>query len=664
MRSLALTALAIASALTTQVQAAPPPATIGYKGFLADSSGNPIASDTKTIGVALYGIDVGGSPLYVETHAGVAITQGRFDLTLGGGVPVTGAFANVSFAQALWLELTVGTETLSPRIPFSTVPYARTTLQIGTQASGKWCSSDGSVINCQQDAPGGISTITAGAGLTGGGSSSTVNLALNTAGAVTLTGNWVNTANPWADDEVADNLTISGGSISNSTGSFTSLTLADGSQGAGKVLVSDASGKGAWQNLSSGGTVSSVTASAPLSVTNGTTTPSISLGTVPVNKGGTGATSLTGYLVGNGTGAVTASATIPATAISGSFTTLNAATIVSGSSDNVITAEVQSGTAFIGGGGISGSPNKVTDSYGVVLGGYANVVGNNNGVDDAIGSVVAGGFHNTASGGGDAVIGGGGSTASGGRSSVLGGQNNTASGFQSALVGGDNNSVNSESSVILGGKANTIAGVRSVVGAGFGNRVNGNYSFAAGTRTIVNSGHDGTFLWADNNFTDFGSVTANEFAVRASGGVRFVTIVGGNTGCSIAPGGGAWNCTSDRNAKQDFSPVDGRAVLEKVAAMPIQTWRYKTEVSQARHMGPMAQDFRAAFNLGDDDKTIATVDPDGVALAAIQGLNALLQEQRKLIEAQRAEIAELKTQNQRVSERLQRVESHFVYTQR
>ncbi len=38
-------------------------------------------------------------------------------------------------------------------------------------------------------------------------------------------------------------------------------------------------------------------------------------------------------------------------------------------------------------------------------------------------------------------------------------------------------------------------------------------------------------------------------------------------------------------------------------------------------MGPMAQDFRAAFGLGVNDTSIVTVDADGVALAAIQGLN-------------------------------------------
>ena len=101
--------------------------------------------------------------------------------------------------------------------------------------------------------------------------------------------------------------------------------------------------------------------------------------------------------------------------------------------------------------------------------------------------------------------------------------------------------------------------------------------------------------------------------------------------------------------------MDAQAVLQRVAALPISEWRYRTEVSAARHMGPTAQDFRAAFGLGDGDTMIAAVDADGVALAAIQGLNAKLEQslrerdaevvaQREEIAEQRHEIATLRVQ--------------------
>jgi hypothetical protein len=96
---------------------------------------------------------------------------------------------------------------------------------------------------------------------------------------------------------------------------------------------------------------------------------------------------------------------------------------------------------------------------------------------------------------------------------------------------------------------------------------------------------------------------------------------------------GAVNPVSDRNAKSNFSTVDPRFILEKLAAIPIRTWSYKADSEAVRHIGPVAQDFRAAFELGADDKHISTVDADGVALASIQALYQLMLEKDRQIEA-------------------------------
>ena len=93
---------------------------------------------------------------------------------------------------------------------------------------------------------------------------------------------------------------------------------------------------------------------------------------------------------------------------------------------------------------------------------------------------------------------------------------------------------------------------------------------------------------------------------------------------------------SDRALKADLASVDGQAMLARVASLPIQSWRYRTEESAIRHIGPMAQDFAAAFHVGDDDRHIHVVDGQGVALAAIQGL---LQEVR-LLQAENHVLAE------------------------
>lgn len=95
---------------------------------------------------------------------------------------------------------------------------------------------------------------------------------------------------------------------------------------------------------------------------------------------------------------------------------------------------------------------------------------------------------------------------------------------------------------------------------------------------------------------------------------------------------------SDRNLKEEFAPIDNGAILELVARLPISSWNFKSDPA-TRHIGPMAQDFYAAFDVGPDDKHIATIDADGVALAAIQGLNQKLADQ---VKAQAAEIQSLR----------------------
>jgi len=84
---------------------------------------------------------------------------------------------------------------------------------------------------------------------------------------------------------------------------------------------------------------------------------------------------------------------------------------------------------------------------------------------------------------------------------------------------------------------------------------------------------------------------------------------------------GVWVDVSDRNAKENFEAVNPRQILDQVAELPITSWNYKAEDQQVRHIGPVAQDFHRSFGVGADDKHLAALDGNGVALAAIQGLN-------------------------------------------
>ena len=162
---------------------------------------------------------------------------------------------------------------------------------------------------------------------------------------------------------------------------------------------------------------------------------------------------------------------------------------------------------------------------------------------------------------------------------------------------------------------------------------------------IVTAAHDGTFLYADSNDCDFHSAAADEFAVRATGGVRLVTAIdsSGNpvAGVELPSGSGSWSFLSDREAKANVEPVDENQILLLLAELSISTWNYAGQDPSIRHVGPMAQDFHTAFGVGEDERHISTVDANGVALAAIQGLYRLMQEQEAQIVAQQQQIAAL-----------------------
>src|SRR5882757_10002987 len=100
---------------------------------------------------------------------------------------------------------------------------------------------------------------------------------------------------------------------------------------------------------------------------------------------------------------------------------------------------------------------------------------------------------------------------------------------------------------------------------------------------------------------------------------------------------------SSGNADSDGEPVNGFEVLHKVSALPVSTWRYHWESPGVRHLGPMAQDWKSTFGLGDGDTSIPVVDASGVALVSIQAVHRLiieLQEEMARITSQLAEVYE------------------------
>jgi hypothetical protein len=278
--------------------------------------------------------------------------------------------------------------------------------------------------------------------------------------------------------------------------------------------------------------------------------------------------------------------------------------------------------ATIAGGGRwdpsdAATANRVTDIYGTVGGGADNQAGDDAGTTD------------------DAPY-----------ATVGGGQSNTASADVATVGGGWNNIANGTGATVAGGWRITASGDYATVPGGYSNVASGDYSLAAGSR--AHAAHSGTFVWADSNPWHLASSASDEFSARATGGVRFISGINSDTGATTAgvrlpAGAGAWSTISDRALKGNAAPADGKEVLRQLMSIPISTWNYIAQDPSVRHIGPMAQDFYAAFGLGEDEKHISTVDADGVALAAIQGLHELLREKDEKIATLEARIAALES---------------------
>jgi len=323
--------------------------------------------------------------------------------------------------------------------------------------------------------------------------------------------------------------------------------------------------------------------------------------------------------------------------------------------------------AFVGGG----RENVAANLYTTIAGGYANqadgrdsvVSGGSRNTAEGYHTVISGGIRNqatasdtTISGGSYnqasdlyATVAGGTRNLAGGSASVVGGgAGNTASAEQATVSGGLANQASANYATVSGGQENTAAGFTSTVPGGASNQAGSDYSLAAGRRAIISSDHPGAFLFADSQDADFLSTAPDEFAVRATGGVRLVTATDAHgsplSGLSLAPGSGAWATLSDRALKENFHPIDPQQILEGVANMPISTWNYTTQDSTIRHIGPVAQDFYAAFGTGESERTITTIDADGVALAAIQALNQSLQEKETHLQILETRLAALEAQ--------------------
>lgn len=128
----------------------------------------------------------------------------------------------------------------------------------------------------------------------------------------------------------------------------------------------------------------------------------------------------------------------------------------------------------------------------------------------------------------------------------------------------------------------------------------------------------------------------------------FQSMVVGSTGNMTIAGSLTQN--SDINSKHNIEDVDGGLVLQKIASLPVSEWTYKSDEQGVRHLGPMAQDFHAAFGLGENPTGIAPGDMAGVALAAVKALQVRLAEKNTKIDQLEHRLSKLEElQNQQIA---------------
>jgi hypothetical protein len=624
-----------------------------YQGRLI-KNGQPI-SDVCALSISLWDDSAGGNFLNSNTFNTVPINNGLFTVQLDYG-------AATFNGEARWIEAAVKCTgdanyiTLSPRTKLTAAPYAIYALNSwalngnsGTNGNGFIGTTDNTALSIgtngqanlriypQSQSPniiGGysgniFSPTLYGQTIAGGGSYANENRVLNTFG--TVGGGRSNHADSYGStiaggiDNIAssDYAVVAGGLHNYATGS--SAAIGGGFYNVASGYVAYVGGGdlnlATTQNATIGGGYSNTVAGGQMIANN-----TIGGGVFNYNSGF--AATIAG---GHGNQATGEWSTMGG----GGFNTASGrSTTVSGGEYNLASGA----GSTIGGGGWNGnstSGNQTRGAASTIGGGYGNVTS----VDAGYG-VIGGGQQNQIS----ATVGTNLNIAT-----IGGGYNNKITLGGATIGGGNSNTASGFDATVAGGSSNTASGAAATVPGGNSNLAQGNFSLAAGYRAkaLVN----GTFCWGDTTNADLNCSTPNSFVTRSSGGVSFYTSANLSTGVTAASGSGMWSSVSDRNAKTNFVTIDPRDVLNKVAGMPISTWNYKTQADSIRHIGPMAQDFYAAFGVGEDDKHIGTIDADGVSLAAIQGLYQIVQEKDQRIAQLENEVAQLKTGGGAASDR-------------
>jgi trimeric autotransporter adhesin len=562
------------------------PRTISYQGILCDTTGKAKPDNSYQITFRLYEAVTGGSAVWTEQKS-LAVKRGLFSTLLGSQVPFGPL---VTFDRPYWLSVQIAAEAeLSPRVALSSVGSSLRTLNADTaKVALKSTRSD-----------------TAAYALVAGSGGSSLWQQLDT------------------------NIYYSNGRVGIGTSSPASkLEVANGS-----VLFSG----------TTGGTPASGVASRLMWV------PAKSAFRAGYADGGQWDDAKIGWgsaATGEGTTASNNWSTA-----TGLFTTANGRS--STAMGYYTTASDTAATAM-------GHHTQAIGVASMAMGYGTKATGLNS---------TAMGYNTTASNGYSTAMGYG-TTASGEYSTAMG-YYTTASSYHSFALGYASTS-SGEYSMALGYYAEASQVMSTAIGyyakANYGSVAIGNYATASGQIStalgwnttasgnrssamgtyVSTNNHPGSFIIGDNSS---GTVTVsssndNQFMAAFAGGYRLLTDRTSTVGVYMNGGASGWTSISDRNKKENFRHIDGEELLSKIRTMPITEWNYKNSDPSIKYIGPVAQDFHAAFHLGGPDSLgINTICIDGVNMAAIQALEkrtAELQAKTAELEAVKSEFADLK----------------------
>ena len=424
------------------------------------------------------------------------------------------------------------------------------------------------------------------------------------------------------------------GSWSDSAGNAGTLALGASTGGNARPLPSPAAGiPAAFSLLGDGGFVARGTASVGIPATGAGRRMMWYPGRVAFRVGlveggqwdevnlGLGSTGMGYNVVASGSGSVAMG--LSTTASGNTSTALGFSTIASGVYSTATgygtRASGDASTAMGVGTTASGSSSTAMGAN-TTAGAYSTAVGN---------GTTASGFYSTALG----------------RDTTAGGVSSTSAGYLTSAFG--NFSTAFGNTNVAGGSGSLVAGTASVASGvdaiALGVRVNANGTGSVVIGSDATAATPGVFMYGDRSTTvDLTTAGSNEFLVRAAGGTVFYSNAAMTTGVVLLNGRNSWDPinVSDENRKTDFRDLDGEQVLGKLAAMPIREWRYTTQDPAIRHAGPTAQDFRAAFGLGESDVRIGTVDADGIALAAVKALEVRTRELNATLTRENDELRE------------------------